>query len=63
VVEVARRVGRTPAQVMLRWAVQHGMVVIPKSARRDRIVENAQVFAFELAPEDVDALDRIDGEG
>jgi 2,5-diketo-D-gluconate reductase A len=58
---VAGRVGRSPAQVMLRWALQHGMVVIPKSARRERIVENAAVFDFELPPEEMDALDRIAG--
>jgi 2,5-diketo-D-gluconate reductase A len=61
VVEVAGRTGRTPAQVMLRWALQHGMVVIPKSAHRERIVENAGVFDFELAPEDMEVLDRVDG--
>jgi diketogulonate reductase-like aldo/keto reductase len=61
VAAVAGRVGRSPAQVMLRWALQHGMVVIPKSARRERIVENAAVFDFELPPEEMDALDRIAG--
>jgi 2,5-diketo-D-gluconate reductase A len=48
VAAIAERVGRTPAQVMLRWAVQLGAVVIPKSSRRDRIVSNAQIFDFEL---------------
>jgi 2,5-diketo-D-gluconate reductase A len=59
VAAVSGRVARTPAQVMLRWALQHGMVVIPKSARRERIVENAGVFDFELPPEEMDVLDRI----
>jgi len=60
---VAERVGRTPAQVMLRWAIQHGAVVIPKSTRRERIVENAQVFDFELDAEATAALDALDRTG
>jgi len=60
IVGIARRLERSPAQVMLRWAVQHDVVVIPKSARRERIAENARIFDFELAPEEMAALDRID---
>ena len=63
---VAARVERTPAQVMLRWALQRGTVVIPKSRDRERIVSNAQVFDFELGEEDMgllDALDRTGGTG
>jgi diketogulonate reductase-like aldo/keto reductase len=55
---VAERLGRTPAQVMLRWAIQHGAVVIPKSSRRERIQSNAQIFDFEL---DADAMAALDG--
>lgn len=51
VTTVAERVGRTPAQVMLRWAVQLGAVVIPKSSRRERILANAEIFDFELDPD------------
>ncbi len=61
---VAERVGRTPAQVMLRWAIQHQAVVIPKSSREERIRSNAQLFDFELADADMrilDALDRTNG--
>jgi diketogulonate reductase-like aldo/keto reductase len=64
VAAVAERLGRTPAQVMLRWAIQHGAVVIPKSSRRERIVSNARVFDFELGEDDMlllDALDRTGG--
>ena len=59
VARVADRVGRTPAQVMLRWGIQHGAVVIPKSANRERITANAQVFDFELAEADMAALDEL----
>lgn len=60
VVDVAQRVGRTPPQVLLRWAVQHGAVVLPKSVRRERIEENAKIFDFELAPEEMARLDALD---
>jgi diketogulonate reductase-like aldo/keto reductase len=59
IVAVAERVGRTPAQVMIRWALQRGTVVIPKSSRRDRIRENAQVFDFELTDEEMRTLDGL----
>ena len=59
VVQVAERVGRTPGQVLIRWAIQHGTVVIPKSSRRERIEENAQVFDFELDAEAMAALDAL----
>lgn len=55
---VARAVGRSPAQVMLRWALQHGMVVLPKSSRRERIEENARLFDFNL---DGAQMERLDG--
>ena len=64
--QVASRLGRTPAQVLLRWCVQHDLVVLPKSTHRERIEENAQIFDFDL-PDDVmaelDALDRTAGTG
>ena len=59
IVEIARRLERTEAQVMLRWAIQHDAVVIPKSAQRDRIRENAQIFDFELERRDMSALDAL----
>lgn len=61
---VAERMGRTPAQVMLRWAIQHGALVIPKSSNRERIRSNALIFDFELdqdAMRDLDALDTTGG--
>jgi diketogulonate reductase-like aldo/keto reductase len=60
---IAGRHGRTPAQVMLRWGLQRGFVVIPKSVHRERIVENAQIFDFELSGEDLAALDALDHTG
>ena len=60
VTEIAARTGRTPAQVLLRWCVQHGVPVIPKSTHRDRIRENAQIFDFTLTDRDMAALDALD---
>ncbi len=59
---VATRHGRTNAQVMLRWAIQHELVVIPKSVHADRIAENAGIFGFELTSEEVAALDDLNEE-
>jgi diketogulonate reductase-like aldo/keto reductase len=60
VTEIARRHDRTPAQVLIRWCLQRDAVVIPKSTHRERIIENAQVFDFSLADEDLLALDGLD---
>jgi diketogulonate reductase-like aldo/keto reductase len=57
---VAQAHGKTPAQVMLRWGLQHGRSVIPKSTKPDRIAENLDVFDFELPPEEMDAIDALD---
>jgi diketogulonate reductase-like aldo/keto reductase len=57
---VARRVGRSVAQVLLRWGVQHGLVVIPKSTKAERIRENGALFDFALderAMKELDALE------
>jgi diketogulonate reductase-like aldo/keto reductase len=63
VVAIAERVGRTPAQVLLRWCVQHGVPVIPKSTHRERIEENADLFSFALSHEDMAALNALDTTG
>jgi 2,5-diketo-D-gluconate reductase A len=57
---IAARVDRTPAQVLLRWCVQHGVPVIPKSTHRERIAENAAIFDFTLSEQDMAALDALD---
>ena len=59
-VEIARRNGRTPAQVLIRWALQHDLVALPKSVRPERIRENAQVFDFHLSAGDMQLLDSLD---
>jgi 2,5-diketo-D-gluconate reductase A len=56
VTELAQRHRRTPAQVVLRWSIELGNVVIPRSSSRERIEENLQVFDFELEPEDLRRL-------
>jgi 2,5-diketo-D-gluconate reductase A len=63
VAAIAERVGRTPAQVLIRWCVQHGLPVIPKSTRRERIAENAAIFDFTLSEADMAALDALDRTG
>jgi 2,5-diketo-D-gluconate reductase A len=63
VAELAARVGRTPAQVLLRWCIQRQTVVISKSTHRERIEENAQLFDFALSDEDMVALDALDRTG
>jgi len=61
--QLAERLGRTPAQVLLRWALQLGLPVIPKSTHRERIEENGQVFDFTLSDEDMATLSALDGTG
>lgn len=65
IVEIAGRHGRTPAQVVLRWHLQLGLVPIPKTARRERLAENLAVFDFALADEEMAAIGGLDrgGEG
>jgi 2,5-diketo-D-gluconate reductase A len=53
--------GVTPAQVVLRWHVEHGIVVIPKSATPERVAANLDVFGFELTPDEVRRIDRLGG--
>ncbi|MFB4295436.1 aldo/keto reductase [Actinomadura sp. NTSP31] len=57
---VAQAHGRTPAQVVLRWHLQVGNVVIPKSVTPTRIAENIDVFGFDLSPDDMKAIGELD---
>lgn len=61
-VELADAYGKTPAQIVLRWHLEHGFVVIPKSARRERIQENFDI-GFELSDQDVARLDEVKAGG
>ena len=60
IVAIAERLGRTPAQVVLRWHVQRGDVVFPKSVSRERMQENFALFDFELGTEDMATLTGLD---
>ncbi|KAF7657340.1 hypothetical protein LDENG_00027610 [Lucifuga dentata] len=60
VMEVAKSCERTPAQVLLRWAVQQGVPVLPKSSKPDRIKANTQLFDFTLSDSDMDRLSALD---
>jgi methylglyoxal/glyoxal reductase len=59
---VASEVRRTPAQVLLRWSLQRRFVAIPKSVKRERIIENAAIFEFSLSTEHMATLDRLNEE-
>jgi diketogulonate reductase-like aldo/keto reductase len=63
VTEVAERLGRTPAQVLLRWCLERGTFVIPKSTHRERIEENGALFDFALSEDDLAKLDALDTTG
>jgi diketogulonate reductase-like aldo/keto reductase len=58
--DIASAHGKTPAQVMLRWGLQHGRSVIPKSTKPSRIAENIDVFDFELSADEMAAIDGLD---
>jgi diketogulonate reductase-like aldo/keto reductase len=61
--QIADRLRRTPAQVLVRWCLQRDLVVLPKSTHRERIEQNAQVFDFTLSDDDMAALDALDTTG
>ena len=60
VTSLAERHGKTPAQVLLRWALDRGDIVFPKSVRKERLAENFDVFDFALAADEVSALAALD---
>ena len=56
-VNIATKYGKSPAQILIRWALEHGFIVIPKSVHEFRIRENADVFDFSISKEDLLILD------
>jgi methylglyoxal/glyoxal reductase len=56
---LAEKYGKNVAQIVLRWSLQKSVVTIPKSIHRERIISNAQIFDFEIVPEDMEAIDRL----
>jgi diketogulonate reductase-like aldo/keto reductase len=57
--KVAEKYKRTPAQILIRWALEHGTVPLPKSSNKERISENTKVFDFTLAAEDTETLNNL----
>lgn len=58
--ELALKYDKTPAQIVLRWQIEHGNIVIPKSVTKSRIISNFDIFSFQLQKEDIDFLDSLD---
>ena len=56
---IAQKYDKSPAQLLIRWALQHGTVVIPKSSHQQRIKENTEVFDFDISDDDMQALDAL----
>jgi diketogulonate reductase-like aldo/keto reductase len=57
--KIAKEYGKTSAQLLIRWSLQHGLVVIPKSIQQNRIFENSQIFDFEIDAEDMTLLNSL----
>lgn len=60
IARIAAQYGKTPAQIVLRWHLEHDVAIIPKSVKPERIAENFAVFDFALTPEDLAAIDGLD---
>jgi len=60
VVQLAEEYQKTPAQILIRWALQHGTVVLPKSSKQERIQQNTEVFDFSISDQDMHSLDALD---
>ncbi len=60
IVKLSDKYGKTPAQVVLRWHIEHGLSAIPKSVQRERIMENINIFDFALTKDEIAAIDALD---
>lgn len=60
IVSLSKKYGATPGQLMVRWSVQHGYVPLPKSVKKERIIENASIDGFEIVEKDMATLDGLD---
>ena len=58
--QIGEKYGKTAAQVMLRWNIQRGVIVLPKSTHKERMIQNLDVFDFALTDEDMDAIAALD---
>lgn len=58
-IELSNKYGKSPAQIVLRWDLQNEVVIIPKSIHENRIIENSDIYDFELSKEDMSAIDRL----
>jgi len=56
---ISNKYGKTTAQILIKWNLQHGLVVIPKSIHENRILENSQVFDFRIEEKDMEALNSL----
>lgn len=59
-IELAAKYNKTPAQLVLRWSIQHGFLPLPKASTKERIQENANIFDFEITPEDIEAMKALE---
>ncbi|KAJ2385021.1 D-xylose reductase, partial [Coemansia sp. RSA 2559] len=60
IVDIAQKHGKTPAQVLLRWAVERGCAVIPKSSNNNRLRENLDIFSFALSADEIEKINALD---
>ncbi|KAH9999929.1 Aldo/keto reductase [Russula vinacea] len=58
--EISKKYSKDPAQILIRWSLQHGFIPLPKSENPDRVRSNIDVFGFEISKEDIDKLDELD---
>jgi hypothetical protein len=60
IASLAKKYSCTPGQLLVRWSLQHGYVPLPKSVRKERIIENGNIGHFEISAEDMKAMDGLD---